>query len=86
MSYDPIHKRIYITGDGATSVFQQQDADHYEHVVDVLTGYRARTSTFVPEWNRLYLAVCSRGQRKGGKLVVPEPGSKVEVRFYEAVP
>ena len=86
MSWDPTHKRIYITGDGATSVFQQQDADHYEHVVDVITGYRARTSTFVPEWNRLYLAICSRGQRKGGKLVAPEPGSKVEVRYYEAVP
>jgi DNA-binding beta-propeller fold protein YncE len=86
MSYDPTHKRIYITGDGATSVFQQQDADHYDHVVDILTGYRARTSTFVPEWNRLYVAVGSRGQRKGGRLVAPEPGSKVEVRFYEAEP
>ena len=86
MSYDPTHKRIYITGDGATSVFQQQDADHYEHVADILTGYRSRTSTLVPEWNRLYVAVGSRGQRKGGKLVAPEPGSKVEVRFYEAEP
>lgn len=86
MSYDAAHKRIYITGDGATSVFEQRDADRYEHLVDLLTGYRAKTSLFVPEWNRLYLAVSSRGQRHGGKLVVPEPGSKVEVRIYQAEP
>ena len=86
MSYDAARKHIYITGDGATSVFEQRDADHYEHIVDLLTGYRAKTSLFVPEWNRLYIAVSSRGQRHGGKLVTPEPGSKVEVRIYQAEP
>lgn len=86
MGYDPIRKRIYITGDGNASVFEQQDADHYVHVAEVPTGYRARTSIFVPEVNRLYLAVASRGKRAGGKLVVPEPGSNVEVRIYQARP
>ena len=86
MSYDPAHKRIYVTGDGTVSVFDQQDADHYVHVAEVPTGYRAKTSIFVPELNRLYIAVASRGKRVGGKLAVPEPGSKVEVQIYQAEP
>ncbi len=86
MGYDPVRKRIYITGDGSASVIEQPDADHYVSVAEVPTGYRAKTSTFVPELNRLYIAVSSRGKRAGGKLVVPEPGSKVEVRIYQAQP
>jgi DNA-binding beta-propeller fold protein YncE len=86
MGYDPVRKRIYITGDGSTSVFEQKDADHYVSVADVPTGYRAKTSIFVPELNRLYIAVASKGKRAGGKLVAPEPGSKVEVRIYQAHP
>lgn len=86
MSYDPVRKRIYITGDGSTSVFEQRDADHYMLVAEVPTSYRAKTSIFVPELNRLYIAVASRGKRVAGKLAIPEPGSKVEVRIYQAKP
>jgi hypothetical protein len=86
MSYDPVHKRIYVTGDGSVSVFEQRDADHYSKLAEIPTGYRAKTSTYVPELNRLYIAVSSRGKRAGGKLVEPEPGSQVEVRIYEAQP
>jgi hypothetical protein len=57
MTFDTKRKRIYITGDGATSVFGQRDADHYEHIVDVRTGYRAKTSLYVRELNRLYINV-----------------------------
>lgn len=57
MTFDSKRKRIYITGDGATGVFAQRDADHYEHIVDVPTGYRAKTSLYVPELNRLYINV-----------------------------
>src|SRR6202165_243971 len=84
MGYDPVRKRIYITGDGSASVIVQQDADHYASVAELPTGYRAKTSIFVPELNRLYMAVSSRGKRAGGKLAEPEPGSKVEVRIYQA--
>src|SRR6202158_732656 len=86
MGYDPVRKRIYITGDGSASVIKQQDADHYVSVAEVSTGYRGKTLIFVPELNRLYIAVSSRGKRAGGKLVAPEPGSKVEVRIYQAQP
>jgi len=86
MGYDPVRKRIYITGDGDASVFEQQDADHYMHIAEVPTGYRAKTSIFVPQLNRLYIAVASKGQRIAGKLAIPEPGSNVEVRIYQAQP
>ena len=86
MGYDPVRKRIYVTGDGSTSVIEQRDADHYVSVAEVPTGYRAKTSIFVQELNRLYIAVSSRGKRAGGKLVAPEPGSEVEVRIYQARP
>lgn len=86
MGYDPVRKRIYVTGDGNASVFEQQDADHYVHVAEVPTGYRARTSLFVPELNRLYLGVASRGKRVAGKFADPEPASNVEVRIYQARP
>jgi hypothetical protein len=55
MTFDAKRKRLYITGDGATSVFAQRDADHYELIADVPTGYRAKTSLFVPELNRLFI-------------------------------
>jgi DNA-binding beta-propeller fold protein YncE len=86
MSYDSARKRIYVTGDGAVSVFSQRDAGHYEHNADIPTGYRAKTSIFVPELSRLYVAVASRGKRAGGRLAVPEPGSEVEVQIYQAQP
>ena len=34
MTFDTKRKRLYITGDGATSVFQQRDADHYRRLLD----------------------------------------------------
>jgi DNA-binding beta-propeller fold protein YncE len=86
MGFDPVRKRIYITGDGSTSVIGQKDADHYVTIAEIPTGYRAKTSIFVPELNRLYIAVSSKGKRAGGKLVEPEPGSQVEVQMYQAQP
>jgi len=76
MTFDAKRKRIYVTGDGATSVFEQRDADHYEHVVDVPTGFRAKTSLYVPELNRLYIAV------SGGD----KPDAQVAIQIYEVQP
>ena len=76
MTFDGKRKRIYVTGDGATSVFEQRDADHYEHVVEVPTGFRAKTSLYVPELNRLYIAV------SGGD----KPDAKVAVQSYQVQP
>ena len=62
MWFDLARKRIYVTGTETTAVMEQKDADHYAHLADVKTGYRAKTSIYVPELNRLYIAVSGKGQ------------------------
>ena len=76
MTFDAKRKKIYITGDGATSVFDQRDADNYEHIVDVPTGFRAKTSLYVPELNRLYINV------SGGD----KPDAPVAIQIYQVLP
>ena len=73
MSFDVVHKRIYVTGSETASVFEQEDADHYKHIAEVPTAYRAKSSIFVPELNRLYVAVSGKGK----------PDAKLELRIYE---
>jgi hypothetical protein len=56
--WDVSRKRIYATGgDGAISIFEQQDSDHYKEVARVPTVKGARTSFFSPDLGRLYVAV-----------------------------
>jgi hypothetical protein len=61
--YDQKHKRIYASGgEGAITVYQQQDADHYSKIAQLETVKGARTSLFVPQLNRLFLAVRQDGE------------------------
>jgi DNA-binding beta-propeller fold protein YncE len=61
---DPATKRIYVSGgDGAISVIEQVDKDHYRNAGSVRTAPGARTSLFVPELSRLFLAVPHRGNQ-----------------------
>jgi DNA-binding beta-propeller fold protein YncE len=62
MSMDVARKRIYVTGSDTASVFAQRDADHYEHIAEVPTAYRAKSSIFVPELKRLYIADSGKGK------------------------
>ena len=60
--YDAARKRLYVSGgEGFLDVFQQQDVSHFTRVAHIATAAGARTSLFVPELNRLYLAVPHRG-------------------------
>jgi len=60
--YDQLRKRIYASGgDGAISVFEQQDADHYKELARITTVKGARTSFFSPDFDRLFLAVRREG-------------------------
>jgi DNA-binding beta-propeller fold protein YncE len=60
--FDQTHKRIYATGgEGAISVFEQQDPDHYREMARVPTVKGARTSFFSPDLGRLYVAVRRQG-------------------------
>jgi YVTN family beta-propeller protein len=70
--YDSVRKRLYVSGgEGFIDVFQQRDAGHFDRVAHVATAPGARTSLFVAEQNRLYLAVPHRGAQKA------------EIRVYE---
>jgi DNA-binding beta-propeller fold protein YncE len=58
--FDPVRKRVYVSGgEGAVSVYQQHGSDRYEQLEDVPTGPGAKTSLFVPELNRFFVAVPS---------------------------
>ena len=55
--YDPLSRRIYVSGDGYIDVFSQVDLNHYVSLGSVATGVKARTAKLVPEMNRLFVAV-----------------------------
>jgi hypothetical protein len=44
-------------GEGFINVYQQDGADHYKTIARIPTSSGARTSLFIPELNRFYLAV-----------------------------
>jgi DNA-binding beta-propeller fold protein YncE len=71
--YDVARRRLYVSGgEGYIDVFQQDDAGRFSRLAHIATAAGARTSLFVPEHNRLYLAVPHRG------------GQKAEIRIYES--
>lgn len=71
--YDSSRKRLYVTGgEGYVDVLQTEDASRFSRIARVPTASGARTSLFVPEQGRLYVAVPHRG------------GQKAEVRVYQA--
>jgi DNA-binding beta-propeller fold protein YncE len=75
LSYDAAAHRIYTSGgEGFVDVIQQIDADHYERIARLPTVPGARTSTFVSEWRRLYVALPRDGDRRA------------ELRVFEAAP
>jgi len=76
MFYDAAHRRIYVNGDGITSVFQQQDADHYDHLAEVPTGFQGKTALWVPELNRLYVELSGKAK----------PDAKLALMIFEAQP
>jgi DNA-binding beta-propeller fold protein YncE len=73
MSLDVAHNRIYVTGDGTATVIEQRDADHYKHIAEVPTAYRAKSSIFVPELKRLYVADSGKGK----------PDAKLALQIFE---
>lgn len=73
--YDAARKRVYVSGgEGFIDVFDQRSPDEYQAVGRLSTASGARTSLFVPELKRLYLAVPHRGTQNA------------EIRVYGAKP
>jgi DNA-binding beta-propeller fold protein YncE len=78
MWFDAARKRIYLSGSETTTVLAQKDADHYEFVAEVPTGYRAKTSLYVPQLNRFYAAVSGKGK--------PEAEQQLAVEVFDVQP
>lgn len=76
MWFDVARKRIYLSGSETTTVLAQSDADHYVLIADVPTGYRAKTSLYVPQLNRFYAAISGKGK----------PDAQLAVKVYDVQP
>jgi DNA-binding beta-propeller fold protein YncE len=73
--YDSSRQRIYIAGgEGFLDIFQQLNPDDYQPMTKIPTAAGARTALFVPELDRLYVAVPHRGSQRA------------ELRVYSAQP
>jgi 3D (Asp-Asp-Asp) domain-containing protein len=55
------------------TVIEQRDADHYEHIAEVPTAFRAKSSIFVPKLKRLYVADSGKGK----------PDTKLALQIFE---
>jgi DNA-binding beta-propeller fold protein YncE len=64
--YDAARKRVYVSGgEGAISIYQVAGLDRYEQLADVVTGPGAKTSLFVPELKKLFVAIPAAGSAAG---------------------
>ncbi len=71
--YDAERARLYVSGgEGYIDVLQTRGANQFARIARVATAAGARTSLFVAELHRLFLAVPHRGSQKA------------EIRVYEA--
>ena len=73
--FDAARRRVYASGgEGFIAVYQQRDPDHYSEIGRIATGPAARTSLWVPELNRYYVAVPASDSHPA------------EIRVYEPQP
>ena len=72
LAYDAAHHRVYVPGgggDGAVSVVQQKGADDYQVVATIPTQPGAKTARLVPELNKYYVGVPTKGSQPAQILV-----------------
>jgi len=76
LAFDSNLHRLYAIaggGEGAVSVIAQRDPDVYEVIATVPTKPGAKTGTFVPELNRLYVGVPTREKQEAQILILELP-------------
>jgi len=62
--FDAARKRLYVAGgEGFLEAFQQKSPDQYVSLGKIATASGARTAIYVPDWNRLILAVPHKGNQ-----------------------
>jgi protein-tyrosine-phosphatase len=63
--YDASRKRVYVSGgEGFVDVVEDRGGNRFERIAHLATAAGARTSLFVADQNRLFLAVPHRGNQK----------------------
>ena len=71
--YDALHQRIYASGgQGYVAVYRQLSGNRYIEIAKVPTGPNARTSLWVRQIDRYYVAVPAGGGR-GARVLVFQP-------------
>jgi DNA-binding beta-propeller fold protein YncE len=71
--YDATHRRIYASGgDGDVAVYQQKSPDQYMALATVPTGPNGRTSLWIQQLNRYYVAVPANADH-GAELLAFKP-------------
>ena len=81
--FDKGNRRLYLTGDDHVAVFQQHGGDRYEELARVPSDKGAKTAIYVPEVNRLYVAVAGKGTTRAGLLAYEvTPAAAVAPRFH----
>jgi DNA-binding beta-propeller fold protein YncE len=69
MAFDPASKHIYVACDKFAVVYLQKDADHYEELGRVPTGFRAKTNILVPQLKRYFVAAPRHENEAAGLMV-----------------
>ena len=72
--FDPILKRLYVTGIPFLSVFQKHEGDSYQMLGQVPTAFHALQAILVSQLSRYYLSVPHHGK------------VEAQVQVYETVP
>ncbi len=69
--FDKVAHRIYVPGgEGYISVYEQQDADHYQVLAKVPSASGAKTAIFIPELHRLFVAVSPGDTKATARLLI----------------
>jgi hypothetical protein len=72
--FDPERERIYVSGGGGfVDVFDARPEGHYERIAHVPTAVGARTSLWVPELRRLFVAAPARRFKDAAVHVLEAP-------------
>lgn len=85
-TFDDASGRIYSAGDGAVSVYQEVDANHYKLLGNVPTGPLGKTARLVPELNRMFVAVPQHGTTDPTLMVFKPVGAKTTAEVASPPP
>jgi DNA-binding beta-propeller fold protein YncE len=83
--YDRTNRRLYAAGDGSTSVYAQNDADHYSSLGNVPTGPSGRTAMLIPELGRYFVSVPQHDVSNASILVYDTVGTKTFAPAHDTV-